>query len=88
MTQTHFAEMLGTDATTISRWENGKIKPHPKAWQQIKQIALKASAPLDAEVVRRSHVLQVHRLDEQPNVPHYGVQGDCYRHDEGWRYAP
>ncbi|MGA7323018.1 MAG: helix-turn-helix transcriptional regulator [Rhodomicrobium sp.] len=56
MTQTQFAEMFGVEDTTVSRWERGKLKPNPKVWKRIREIALRAATPLDAEVIRRSHV--------------------------------
>jgi transcriptional regulator with XRE-family HTH domain len=39
ITQTQFATMFDVDVTTVSRWEHGKVHPHPDAWKRICQTA-------------------------------------------------
>lgn len=56
MTQAEFAQLFGVDDGTVSRWERGKLHPAPKIWQRIRNIVLKESSALDAELVRISPV--------------------------------
>jgi transcriptional regulator with XRE-family HTH domain len=39
MTQDQFGEMFDVDVNTVSRWETGKLHPHPAAWKRINQVA-------------------------------------------------
>jgi transcriptional regulator with XRE-family HTH domain len=62
MTQTQFAKMLDVDVTTLSRWEHGKLRPHPDAWKRIRQIAgagydLVRASPAAKYVVRKNDLL-------------------------------
>lgn len=56
MTQKQFAEMFGVEDATVSRWERGKLKPNPKVWKRIREIALRAATSLDHDVLKRSPV--------------------------------
>jgi transcriptional regulator with XRE-family HTH domain len=62
MTQAQFAEIFGVDVTTVSRWEHGKLRPHPDAWKRIRQIAgatydLVRASPVAKYVVRKNDLL-------------------------------
>jgi transcriptional regulator with XRE-family HTH domain len=51
MNQAQFGEMFDVDVTTVSRWEHGKLRPHPEAWKRISQIV-----SVTYDLVRASHV--------------------------------
>jgi transcriptional regulator with XRE-family HTH domain len=51
MTQGEFADLFGVDDGTISRWERGKLNPHPGAWKRIREIATCADDALRASPV-------------------------------------
>jgi hypothetical protein len=62
MTQTQFGELFDVDVTTVSRWEHGKLRPHPAAWKRIRQIAgaaydLVRASPVAKYVVRKNDLL-------------------------------
>jgi transcriptional regulator with XRE-family HTH domain len=63
MTQAQFAEMFDVDVTTVSRWERGKLRPHPEAWKRIRQIAgatydLVRASPVAKYVVSKNDLLR------------------------------
>lgn len=41
-TQQHFAEMLGTALSSVSKWENGKSEPLPVYQKKLKELQRKA----------------------------------------------
>jgi transcriptional regulator with XRE-family HTH domain len=51
MTQGDFADLFGVDNGTVSRWERGKLSPHPGAWKRIREIATCADYTLKASPV-------------------------------------
>jgi transcriptional regulator with XRE-family HTH domain len=53
LTQAELAEMLDVDDGTVSRWERGKLRPHPHQLKRIRGIAA-----LDSERLRASPVLK------------------------------
>jgi len=62
ITQTQFATMFDVDVTTVSRWEHGKVRPHPDAWKRICQTAGAAydlvwASPVAKYVVRKNDLL-------------------------------
>lgn len=38
ITQGTLGELLGVEAMTVSRWENGSALPRPKLWPKIKDV--------------------------------------------------
>ncbi len=38
LSQEKFASRLGITFPTISRWENGRAKPSPLGWKQVKKL--------------------------------------------------
>lgn len=40
VTQEKFAQLLGTTATTVNRWENGKVNPSRLYIKEIKELKL------------------------------------------------
>jgi putative transcriptional regulator len=38
LTQEKFAAKLGVTFPTINRWENGRAKPSPLAWQKLEEL--------------------------------------------------
>jgi transcriptional regulator with XRE-family HTH domain len=63
MTQTEFAGLFDVDVTTVSRWERGKLRPHPSAWKRIRQIASAAydlirASPVAKYVVCKNDLLR------------------------------
>ncbi len=58
MTQMEFAAKMGVEDTTVSRWENGKLKPKPSAYVRLREMILRAGGPLSDEAIKRSHLLK------------------------------
>jgi len=56
MTQRQFAETMGVEDATVSRWERGKLHPSPKLWSRIREIALRSATPFANEVIKASKV--------------------------------
>lgn len=57
LTQAKLAELLGVTETTISLWENNKVKTHQYGWEGIKQKILTISSiPLCTKYKKNSIV--------------------------------
>jgi hypothetical protein len=59
MTQSEFAELMGVEDATVSRWERGKLYPSPKLWLRIREIALRSATPHSDELIRASYVYKL-----------------------------
>lgn len=46
LTQEGLAQALSVTFSTVSRWENGHVKPSKLAWKAIEQLAVERGAPL------------------------------------------
>jgi DNA-binding transcriptional regulator YiaG len=46
MTQEGLAQALSVTFSTVSRWENGHVRPSKLAWRAIEQLAAERGAPL------------------------------------------
>ena len=44
--QEHLAHVVGVSFTTVSRWENGHMRPSPLAWRSLEELASQQGAPL------------------------------------------
>jgi DNA-binding XRE family transcriptional regulator len=57
-TQADFAEQLGVDAATVSRWERGKLNPSPLIWTKIRNINTKHGSLLGNAAIEASPVIK------------------------------
>ena len=48
-TEEELAHALGISFSTVSRWENGHMKPSRRAWQAFRQLAAENGKPLPVE---------------------------------------
>jgi len=46
LTQEGLAQALSVTFSTVSRWENGHVRPSKLAWKAIEQLALERGVPL------------------------------------------
>jgi len=46
LTQEGLAQALSVTFSTVSRWENGHVKPSKLAWKALEQLAVERGAPL------------------------------------------
>ena len=46
LTQEGLAQALSVTFSTVSRWENGHVRPSKLAWKAIEQLAAERGAPL------------------------------------------
>jgi transcriptional regulator with XRE-family HTH domain len=53
-TQEQFAEYMDVDPCTVSRWECGKLEPHPKALASIREIIMRHNPMLSHDYIERS----------------------------------
>src|SRR5688572_14045612 len=47
LTQEGLAEALDVTFSTVSRWENGHVKPSKLAWRALRELAQARGCPLD-----------------------------------------
>ena len=47
LTQEGLAQALSVTFSTVSRWENGHVKPSKLAWRAIELLAAERRSPLD-----------------------------------------
>jgi len=59
LTQMQFAELYGVDEAKVYQWEIGSLSPSPEIWARLRNITLKASSLLDADLVRASQICKV-----------------------------
>jgi len=48
LTQEGLAQALSVTFSTVSRWENGHVKPSKLAWRALEQLAAERNCPLAA----------------------------------------
>jgi DNA-binding transcriptional regulator YiaG len=46
VTQEGLAELLNVTFSTVSRWENGHVKPSKLAWTALQRVAAERGCPL------------------------------------------
>ena len=49
LTQEGLAQALSVTFSTVSRWENGHVRPSKLAWKAIEQLAAERGSPLQDE---------------------------------------
>jgi putative transcriptional regulator len=49
LTQEGLAQALSVTFSTVSRWENGHVRPSKLAWKAIEQLAAERGSPLRAD---------------------------------------
>jgi len=47
MTQEGLAQALSVTFSTVSRWENGHVRPSKLAWKALEQLAASRGCPLE-----------------------------------------
>jgi putative transcriptional regulator len=67
LTQERLAHVLGVTFSTVSRWENGHVKPSRLAWTQLRGLALHHG--LDPDVLGWPDVSPKHTDRQPPDVP-------------------
>jgi transcriptional regulator with XRE-family HTH domain len=58
-TQMQFAERFGVEDGTVSRWERGKLRPHPQALKQMRKIVIREGSFLSDALIRASHLAKI-----------------------------
>ena len=58
-TQSQFAERFGVEDGTVSRWERGRLRPHPQALKQIRKIVIREGSFLGDALIKASHVAKI-----------------------------
>jgi transcriptional regulator with XRE-family HTH domain len=53
MTQSEFAAAFDVDNGTVSRWERGKLTPHPSSLRRVREIVTGADHTLKASPVMK-----------------------------------
>jgi transcriptional regulator with XRE-family HTH domain len=59
LTQMQFAELYGVDEAKVYQWEIGSLSPSPEIWARLRNIILKASSLVDADLVRACPICKV-----------------------------
>lgn len=49
LTQEGLAQALSVTFSTVSRWENGHVRPSKLAWKAIEQLAAERGSPLQGD---------------------------------------
>jgi DNA-binding transcriptional regulator YiaG len=49
LTQEGLAEALSVTFSTVSRWENGHVRPSKLAWRALQQLAAERGCPLEID---------------------------------------
>lgn len=49
LTQEGLAEALSVTFSTVSRWENGHVRPSKLAWRALQQLATERGCPLEID---------------------------------------
>ena len=65
LTQERFAEEMGVDPATVSRWECGKLKPSPSVLSRVREISRRAEpAYSDAHILSSPTLKYLCKLDD------------------------
>ena len=67
LTEEGLAQALGISLSTISRWENGHMKPSRLAWQALAQLAAENGTPLLVESSEDARERRI--VSERPTTP-------------------
>ncbi|WP_326597218.1 helix-turn-helix transcriptional regulator [Streptomyces sp. NBC_01803] len=78
-TQERFAEALGTDRTTVQRWENGSNEPQPWLRPRISELLEITATELDSLLAGDEATLK--RLSESATACHHDHEHE-HEHDE------
>jgi transcriptional regulator with XRE-family HTH domain len=62
VTQAQFAQVLGTDAVTVSRWERGVSHPRPAAERRLRELVA-AAGPMSKVGFVEDPTVRIRRLD-------------------------
>ena len=49
LTQEGLAQALNVTFSTVSRWENGHVRPSKLAWKALEQFAVSRGCPLESD---------------------------------------
>src|SRR5438094_8790743 len=71
LTEEELAHALGISFSTVSRWENGHMKPSRLAWQALFQLAAENGRPLLVESSEDAR--ERGKLRPAPDYPRVGV---------------
>ena len=75
VTQEKFAEEMGVDPGTVSRWESGKLTPTPKAFTRIRLICRKADPCYSPEYFEQSPTYKVLVMTDNFHKPVIATKG-------------
>ena len=67
LTGEELARALGISFSTVSRWENGHMKPSRLAWQALAQLAAENGTPLLVESSEDARERRI--VSERPTTP-------------------
>lgn len=65
MSQTEFADLLGSKYATVNRWENGHNRPGTKTQEKILELCLERGVPV-FDIVMKNIMAQIHEVQPEP----------------------
>lgn len=65
MSQTEFADLLGSKYATVNRWENGHNRPGPKTQERILELCLERGIPV-FDIIMKNIKAQINEVQPEP----------------------